>query len=106
VFADERLHGAGFLGRDDVIGVRDAAEQVGKRTEIPGAVRFEMIERLERLTQRSELVLLRAIGAQPGANRLQGHAQEYPDCRRYRGRSRVDHAISRIWMNWQAGIGR
>ena len=76
VFANERLHGARFLGRDVLIGVRDAAEQVGKRAEIPGAVGFEMIQRFERLAQRRELVLLRAIDAKPGANRLQGHAQE------------------------------
>jgi len=76
VFADERLHGARLLRRDLLIGVRDAAEQVGKRAEIPGAVGFEMIQRFERLAQRRELVLVRAIGAKPGANRLQGHAQE------------------------------
>ena len=76
VFADERLHGAHFLERDGLVGVRDAAEQVSKRVEIPGAVGFEMIQRFERLTQRRELVLLRAIDAKPGANRLQGRAKE------------------------------
>ena len=58
-----------------LIGVRDAAEQVGKRTKIPGAVGFEVIQRFERFPQRRELVLLRAIDAKPGANRFQGHTQ-------------------------------
>jgi hypothetical protein len=35
-----------------------------------------MIERFECLAQRRELVVFRAIDAKPGANRLQGHAQE------------------------------
>ena len=74
VFADERLHGARFLRRDVLIGVGDAAEEIGERTEIPGTVGFEMIQRFERLAQRPELVLLRAIDAKPSANRLQGHA--------------------------------
>jgi hypothetical protein len=55
-----------------LIGMRDTAEEVGKRTEIPGAVRFEMIQRVERLAQRREFVLLWTIDAQPGANRFQG----------------------------------
>ncbi len=68
VFADERLHRARFLRRDLLIGVRDAAEEVGESTEIPGAIGFEMIERFERPAQRRELVLLGTIDAKPGAN--------------------------------------
>ena len=61
-----------------LIGVRDAAEQVGERREETRAIRLEVIERLERLAQRGELRLGRPVDAQPGANRLEGHVQEYP----------------------------
>jgi hypothetical protein len=58
VFANERFHDARFLRRHGLIGMRNAAEQVGKRTEIPGALRFEMIQRVERLAQGRGLVVL------------------------------------------------
>jgi len=56
-----------------LIGVRHAPEEIGKRREETRTVGLEVIEGVERLTQRRELLLSRCVDSQPCANGLQGH---------------------------------
>ena len=58
------------------ISVRDAPEEVRKGGEEARTVRLEVVQRVERLAKRRKILLVGCIDAQPGANRLQGHAQE------------------------------
>jgi hypothetical protein len=58
-----------------LIGMRDTPEQVGETSEIPGARRLEVVERVERLAQRRELRRLGTVDAQPGPDRLDRHIQ-------------------------------
>jgi len=68
VLLDEPLHRLGFLGRDVLIGVRHPPEQVGERGKMTGALDVEMVEGVERFTQRRELRSLEPINAEPRAN--------------------------------------
>ena len=69
----ERFHGAGLFGRDVLVGMSDAPEQIRKGGEVASTVGFEMLQRLERLAERRELLLLRerlflrGADTQPGA---------------------------------------
>ena len=56
-----------------LIGVRHAPEEIGKRRKDTRTVGLEVIEGVERLTQRRELLLSRRVYSQPCANGLQGH---------------------------------
>lgn len=65
---DEPLHRLGFLDRYVLIGVRHPSEEVGERGKMTGALGVEMVEGIERFTQRRELRSLEPINAEPGAN--------------------------------------
>ena len=69
----EPFHRACFFRRYLLIGVRHTPKEIGKRREDASAVRLEVIQGVERLTQRRELLLLRCLYSQPCANGLQGH---------------------------------
>ena len=56
-----------------LIGVGHAPEEIRKRREDAGTVGFEVIQGIERLTQRREVLLLICLYSQPCANGLQGH---------------------------------
>lgn len=51
-FGDQLFHDAGFFSADVLIGVRDAAEQIGELGEIPRTLGLESIECLDQLAQR------------------------------------------------------
>jgi hypothetical protein len=76
VFLHQRFHRSRFLRRYVLIDMRDAAKQVGKRTEELRPGGFEVIQRLKRLAKRRELLLLGSVYAEPRTDRLQGHAPE------------------------------
>jgi hypothetical protein len=73
VSSHERFHGRGFFRRHVLVGMSDAPEQVREGGEVSCTFRREVIQCLERVAKRRELLFLRSINAQPGANRLQGY---------------------------------
>ena len=50
------FHGARLFRRDAAIGVGNASQDVGERSEKSGAFRFQVLERLERLAEWRRLV--------------------------------------------------
>jgi len=56
-----------------LVGMSDAPEQVREGGEVSCTLRREVIQRVERVAKRRELLFLRSINTQPGAKRLQGY---------------------------------
>ena len=69
------LHGPRLVGAHVLVGVGDAAEQVGEAREVSGPIRFEMFQRLDQVTERPLVRRVQLPGAEPepAADGVEGH---------------------------------